>query len=453
MKPIVLVVITFSLFSFQEAKAQLRKPMWVWNTGAVIGNVSETNILINECLETGITDLYLYTSGTMVTNTSSKANMKTFIKKASCNNIRVWGMDGWRGYFSDQCGPSGFYQNIQRVINYNEESQDDEKFIGFHGDNEFHAFEDACGASNVFHWNKSDNALSTTTGGLWKGSEKADRDSLVADFVKQTDIATAMCHGAGIEYGLAIMSWVTGYPHQGVGNQTTPLYAVYKGVNKPLYHHLMDYVDEYVVMSYHTNVISKVIPMCTNEVTYGDLLPAATRPRIISGVETYCGVDQYVSYCDTPGEDNKAHVKSEMDQHIEGLGTYDSYSGVAIHDWEGWKGLRATATNSAISNNTTEPDNDGCAALSINKKKNETLDISVFPNPSESNLTISVKEVSGEASVRIFNLQGHEVTKSCDVEIISNISLLVQIENLSQGVYLVHIMDEDKISTVKVTKK
>ncbi|HXA01423.1 MAG TPA: T9SS type A sorting domain-containing protein [Cytophagaceae bacterium] len=448
MRIIVLMLSIIILSNLQEAHAN-RRPMWVWDTDNIIGIVTEENKLIDECLNSGITDLYMYIAGSALT---APATVKVFISKASCNNIRVWGMDGWRGYFSDLCGPAEYYNNIQAVINYNSLSLPEEKFVGFNGDNEFQVYESSsgCGTADVFHWGYSDGQLSTTGSGIWKSTQKQDRDSLMADFVKQTKTASALCHNAGIEYSVSIMPWITGvnWTNGAVNNQNTPLYATYNGVTKALFKHLMDYVDEYVIMSYHTNVQSKVTLMCEDPLAYADGLAVGSRPRILSALETHCGVAQYVSYCDTPGENSKTHVlNDEIPAHTSLLGVHASFSGTAIHDWIGWEGLAPASVNTAA------PPNSACSLTSLNYPYNNDLNVVVFPNPAEADLNISVRQGKGEIAIRVYNCQGIEVLKNAQIKENSNGGFIIKVEDLPQGFYLVQISDGNTESIVKLTKK
>lgn len=425
-----------------NVSGQDRRSMWLWASSSVVGNTTNENILINECLEESITDLYMYVPSVLYTG--NYTNVRNFITKAGCNNIRIWGMDGWRGYFSDLCGPAEFYGYIQDVIDYNDLSAEDEKFFGFHGDNEFHVWASGtgCGSADGFHYGVTDAGLSTSSGGVWYSSEKADRDSLMADFVEQTKTAAEMCHGAGMEYGIAIMPWVSGvsYTHNAIGSQNTPLYAKYGGVTKELYKHLMDYLDEYIVMSYHTNVQGKVVYMLEDELAYADGLSAATRPRVMSSLETHCGVGQYVSYCDTPGEDSKAHVNNEMDAHVTGMNSHNSYSGIAIHDWVGWRDLPSASNNSAT------PAGASCS-VSSTQEELSSLDISVHPIPVSDYLTVGVG-VDQDGVATIYSITGTELS----VNKIIKGQAVIDMSQLQIGVYVLVVEVSNILSTRKIVK-
>ncbi len=425
-----------SLLTLSFASAQ-RKSLWVWDTHAVVGIAAEENRLINECIRIGITDVYLYTPKSYLNTSSDYTPYQSLIARMSCKEIRVWGMDGWRGYFSDLCGPSEFYAAIQKVINYNAASLPEERFSGFHGNNEFHASETSsgCGPGTAFHYGTKDADLNTTGGGVWKSSAKKDRDSLMTDFVRQTDHSASMCHNAGIEYSIAIMPWIPAgsWTHNAIGKQTTPLYALYKGVNKPLYQHLLDYLDEYVIMSYHTNVSGKVVDMCEDVLTYTNGL--TVKPRILSGLETYCGVGEYVSYCDTPGEDNKSHVITEMNSHISLMGTHVSYSGVALHDWEGWKELTPYTTN------TSTPSYSSCTLpVTSTEQKRPASSFHLYPNPGQDRLMITSTNAFSGITVKILNAQG--VIMTIDPTTHSETTLEFNTELFHPGIYCIQLNEQ-----------
>ena len=389
------------LFQLSTTYAQNVRTMWVWNSTDVVGDITEENILLNECSSSAITDLYLYSGGSLM-NSANLTALRSFIARATCLNIKVWGLDGWRGYYSDLCGPSEFYANIQAIIDYNAASAANERFVGFNGDNEFQQNEPSsgCGPGNVFHAGSTDAALSTTSGGLWQASARADRDSLMSDCVKQVVHASGMCHAAGIKYSIAMMPWITGvsYTSSNMGNQTTPLRAYYNGVTKPLYQHLLHYVDQYAIMSYHTNVAGKVVNMCKDVLSYADTFSIAVRPQVLSGIETGCGVGEYVSYCDTPGDNTKTYVINAMALHRTDMGSHVSYSGQAMDSWESWKTL------STISGNTATPSTT-CVTTGINSGKNSTAS-QVSYDAASGILTITESGISGEGEIAVISMDG-----------------------------------------------
>lgn len=425
-----------------------QKSLWVWNTTDVIGVTIEENRLLNECNASSITDLYLYLqSGTVTTN---QVAFQNFIEKCTCKNIRVWGMDGWRGYFSDQCGPGGFYKVINTVISYNSKSTAKQQFFGFAGDNEF-VYQDASGdcvspsKSDAFHYGSTDAGLSKTAGsGFWKSTAQQDRDSLCTDWVKQSHDAAFLCHQAGLQYSIAVYGWITGtsYSHASMGFQNTPLYAYYKGEKKELYKALMDYVDEYVIMSYHTNVANKVALMCKDPLSYANTLPAATRPRILSAIETFCGVDQYVSYCDTPPQNNKSSANYGISQHISYLGGNESYSGVGIHDWVGWKDLSPASSNTA--NITCVSGIEAVLSLS---------EIQLTPNPATNQVELTVGNLFEAVTITVIGMNGvTQIVTQIPANSVGKLHSTIDVANLSSGLYLLKLSGNFNDKTIKFMK-
>jgi hypothetical protein len=430
-----------------EAKT-FQKSLWIWNTSNIIGVTAEENKVLNESVASSITDIYLYVqSGTI---TGKQVAIQKFIEQCSCNGIRVWGMDGWRGYFADQCGPSGFYKVINAVITYNTKSTAKQKFYGFAGDNEF-VFQDMSGDcvspanADVFHYGSTDASLSTTAGsGFWRSTERQDRDSICTDWVKQTHDAAVLCHNAGLQYSIAVMSWITGlsYTHAAMGNQKTPLYSYYKGVKKELCKALMDYVDEYVIMSYHTNVNSKVSLMCKDHLDYANTLADGQRPRVLSAIETHCLVDQYVSYCDTPPQNTKPAANYGMVQHTDLFGSNISYAGVGIHDWVGWSGL------SPVSNNTT-----ALACVEGISEHLNPLDITISPNPVIDILNVELNNTAPTIQMALYSIDGKKIFSSAnEATSAGNIQHSIDVSFLNAGIYILKITSNSSDKTIKIIK-
>lgn len=435
------------LVNISEAKT-FQKSLWIWNTGSIIGVNTEENKVLNECVASTISDIYLYVQTS--TFAGKQAALQKFIEQCSCKGIRVWGMDGWRGYFSDQCGPSGFYKVINAVITYNSKSTDKQKFYGFAGDNEF-VYQDMSGDcvspanADVFHYGSTDAGLSTTAGsGFWRSTERQDRDSICTDWVKQTHDAAVLCHNAGLQYSIAVMSWITGlsYTHAAMGSQKTPLYAYYNGVKKELHKALMEYVDEYVIMSYHTNVNSKVSLMCKDHLDYANTLPDGKRPRVLSAIETHCLVDQYVSYCDTPPQNTKSAANYGMMQHTDLFGTNISYAGVGIHDWVGWSGLSPVSTNTTALT-CVEGINDNVNQTEISISANPVIDLlEVQLSNAASMIQITLYGIDGK---KLFDLENNQATTGYT-------NKTIDVSFLNAGMYILKIASNGTEKAFKIIK-
>ncbi|MFN3402974.1 MAG: Ig-like domain-containing protein [Cytophagaceae bacterium] len=334
MKKIIFLLLLSVAVNITNAQT-FRKGLWIWDTSTLIGNSTQVNIVLNQCKEDKTTDIYIYAYGFL--SGTAGTNMRSFISKAKCLNINVWAMDGYRGYFSDWYGPSGYYNFINQVISFNNASTANQKFFGIQGDNEPHDGQGEPRSS--FHNGIPDSQLNKTGGGVWQSTQALDREHLMRDFIKTTETAYNTCHANGLLYGQAMVSWLDNYYGE-------PVYCTYNGVRKQVMEHIMNYLDDYFIMSYNTNPNS-VIDRVKGELAYASTLPASSRPRVWAGAETHCGVGTNVSYCDTPGKNSKTTVNNDIITIENNLKNYAAYAGFNIHDWQGWKGLSPASTNSS----------------------------------------------------------------------------------------------------------
>lgn len=117
--------------TISPAKVQ-RRGLWVWTYVQTIASTSQKNILLNECINSSITDLYCFTTAALVE--ANAAAMQSFNAQANALGIRVWGLDGNRGHFSDVDGYQFLFANIDAVIAFNQTATAAQKFYGFHID-------------------------------------------------------------------------------------------------------------------------------------------------------------------------------------------------------------------------------------------------------------------------------------------------------------------------------
>jgi hypothetical protein len=106
----------------------------------------------------------------------------------------------------------------------------------------------------------------------------------------------------------------------------------------------MPLIDQYVVMSYNTNP-QIVIAKAAGELAYADRLPIGRRPTVLAAVETHRGVGERVSYGDHPLKGNRRTVLADIRAAVDGLSNYQSFGGIAIHDWQGWRDLPPEPTD------------------------------------------------------------------------------------------------------------
>lgn len=342
----ILSLVLFIIVLLPHESDGAKRGLWLWYPNLVIPVNNEVNKVINQCKADGITDIYLYANGWLTG--ARKAQVQNFISIASCNNIKVWAMDGYRAYFSDWSGPSEYYTFINQVVAYNSTSTTDQRFVGIHGDNEPNDYQGEPLSS--FHDDITDASLSTTPGsGVWQSTQKLDREYLMRDWLTITETAYNTCHANSMLYGQAIPSWLDDYYGESIK-------CTYNSIYQPVYMHMMQYLDDYCIMSYRTDP-AQVINRVTGELAYASTLPAASRPRVWAGVETHVGVGNGISYRDTPGKNSKAAVWTDVNTFEATLNSYAAYAGVNIHDWiNGWRDL------TPVSSNIADP---GCSSLPI----------------------------------------------------------------------------------------
>jgi hypothetical protein len=86
--------------------------------------------------------------------------------------------------------------------------------------------------------------------------------------------------------------------------------------------------------------------------------------------------------------------------------------------------------------------------IEVGIKEPGELISAIYPNPATSQLTIDLKE-EGQANVAIYNILGQALIQ----ENVYNMSNTINISNLSQGMYVVKVTQNGKVSTVKFSKQ
>jgi len=307
----------------------LTRGLWVWTTSQVLASSSETDLFIQMCVQSGITDVYLY----LVQNdySAKAAGLKNLNSLLRAKGIRPWGLEGYRGYFSDSYGPQGIYNVVNAMISFNAGAAANQKFYGFQSDMEP---QDGQGSEfpNTFHNDLTNSQLSTTSGGVWYASQAQDREMLLRDWLQIHAKLKSMTLANGLKLGAAMPSWTDDYYGQEVS-------VTYNNIRQGVMKHMMGILDEYAIMSYNVdpnNAANRV----RGELQYADTLPVDRRPRVFAGVETHKGVGGSISYGDSATKNSRTAVLSDIATLNSLLKSYSSFGGVNIHDWEGWKGLR-----------------------------------------------------------------------------------------------------------------
>ena len=303
--------------------------MWVWDFGQTLASEATQEELISSSSRSGITDLFVYLGPRDYV--TKKDLLKAFNSKASKVGLKIWGLDGWRGFFADAQGPKGLYDSADALIAFNSQVAANERFHGFHSDMEPQGGQGA-EFPNSFHDELKDSQLNTQSGGVWQLTQALDREMLLRNWLDIHAEIKSRMQKAGLLLGAAMPSWVDDY----FGEEVK---VTYKGKREGVHKAMMEIVDDYLIMSYRTDV-TRVYDIIKGELTYADSLPAAKRPRIYAGLETHKNVGAAVSYGDKAGNDSRSHVLAEIGRIHELAKAHPSLCGVNIHDWVGWRGLK-----------------------------------------------------------------------------------------------------------------
>lgn len=303
--------------------------LWVWTTSEVLASATQTDQLIQLSAFSKVTDVYLFLTRAEY---QTKAHLlRQLNSRLNAVGIRSWGLEGYRGYFSDSYGPQNLYDTVNALINFNTSATVNERFYGFHSDMEP---QDGQGAEfkNTFHNGLTDSQLSTTGGGVWHATQALDREMLMRDWIKMHTDLSIRLRGVGLKYGAAMPSWTDDYYGQEVS-------ATYNGARKGVMKHIMPLLDDYVVMSYNTNT-TNAVNRVIGELKYADTLPLAQRPRVHAAVETHRGPGATVSYGDHATKNSRTAVLADIEILRSLLQVYSSFGGIDIHDWVGWRDIR-----------------------------------------------------------------------------------------------------------------
>jgi hypothetical protein len=296
-----------SAASFEPVRA-----MWVWRTTDLfIDNERERFLDVVEA--TALTDVYLYLrTGDYAEH---EAQLQSLLEALAQSDVRAWGMEGWRGYFSDIEGPAELYRAADALVAFNERS--DNRFAGFHSDLEPHDGQED--GEPLFHNGVSQQDLTQ--------EQLAERDALMSEWLTMHEVLLEKMQAAGLQYGAALPSWVDDY-------YGASIRATFRGERRDLIDHLSRLVPKYVIMSYNTDP-DRTYGRIEGEMAHAEALG---RRQMVFSVETHPGAGVNVSYADTPPKNRRAVVLADL-AALEAralAGFPRAYLGWAIHDYEGW---------------------------------------------------------------------------------------------------------------------
>ncbi len=290
---------------------------WVWDTRQLLAASTETQRLADNLIAGGATEAYLYLRAPDYVTYGPR--LRQLIARLSQRGIKVFGLEGYRGFFADAYGPGDLYAAVEQLLAYNRSVDVNQRFAGFHLDMEP---QDGQGVGeDLFHNGIRQSQLTP--------QQLRDRDRLLADWIDIHDNVSQVLHDQGLRLGTAVASWMDEYYGE-------PILAVRRGERRPVIQFLYPLVDEFVLMAYNTNP-SNVISRVLGELKYANTLP--NPPKIVAAIETHTGVGINISYGDTPGKAAKDIVVRDLDQIYLMLMDYKAFAGLNIHDWKGWRAL------------------------------------------------------------------------------------------------------------------
>lgn len=306
----------------------LLRGLWVWDSlSTVLGSNNEENILLNEAVASGITELYLYSP--LASFGTHAAGFRSFIARAGQLGIRCWGMDGYRGWFSDGDGPQELYDTVNAMIAFNAASAANERFVGFHIDQEPADLD----TFTTFHNGVASSALSAVAAsGVWQDTQMLDREHLMRDWVEIHAGCRWRLAEAGCQLGTALPTWFDDYFGE-------PVTCTYGGVTQNVFLHLGANADDIVIMNYSTSPLNQISRI-------GYELPAAPT-WLATAIETHAGAGNNISYADTAGKQTKAAALADLAIVRARYAHYPRFIGDAIHDWAGWKALDPASSDTS----------------------------------------------------------------------------------------------------------
>lgn len=320
-------ILSFCKSPMRRMANELTRGIWVWNTTTVLSSESQIGDLIAGTQSIGISDIYLYMAPAFYS--SHKAALQSLISNATTAGLRVWGLDGDRAYLDDSAGPENFYAGINNLVYYNCSVVAKERFFGFQADIE----PQDDGTHLTFHNDTADSALSIEPGsGKWQSTQVKDREMLMGSWITIYQRARDLLHTQGLRFGAAMPFWTESY----CGGEVQADFPGSPGLRQSVMKHMMQLLDEYVVMSYNTSP-SNAASRVDVQAAYASTLPAALRPRVFASMELTAGVGPNVSYADTPGKNSKAVVLQDMRIIAETLGHHSAFKGMCFHHWSSWQ--------------------------------------------------------------------------------------------------------------------
>ncbi len=280
------------------------RAMWIWNIDFGLDD-KESDRLINFCNLRKINVLYFYTGkAAMFKEEPSLQYLKRFLRKAHAAGIKVHGLDGWNDAFLPEKQPD-FLAAIQRILDYNKQVAEEERFDGFQSDVEPVTF---------------------------KGYHQSVEDK------KRIDLQFIELHAKGrdlitrsglknFEYGLAIL--------ESYDKDKPETYVTWNGKTGNVAEHAIDIFDYFAIMSYHD-----LARVTIKSAQYNVDLAAAKGKKALIGAETldiftkYQGSREITFY-----EEGVDEMEKELKKVYHHFKDNKGFGGFAIHHYDSYRTL------------------------------------------------------------------------------------------------------------------
>jgi hypothetical protein len=243
-------------------KPSPHRAMWLWETGALLGNDLEQDQLVDFCRKNGMTEIFLQLpyeveekdEGRKIIWDTSK--VKTLLSKLHDAAIKVHALDGDPRYALREWH-NHVVATIQSVIQFNRSVRPDERFDGLRFDNEPYLLPHFAGIQ---------------------------KESILRQYLDFLRISKKIARSANLEFGVDIPFWF---------DQKNEFFEpITELEGRPLTEHIIDIVDNIGIMDYRTEAYGAdgIIAHALGELQYA----SKVGKKVFIGLETTALPDETI---------------------------------------------------------------------------------------------------------------------------------------------------------------
>jgi hypothetical protein len=288
-------------------KISPEQALYVWGEAdTILGSSSEADLLIQFAKDREINTFFFYTSESRLSNNPEQ--FRNFIAKAHSNDLHVHALNGNATWTTNHQTPTNY---VNGILNYNSDSQNNEKFEGIHLDVEPYGLNS---------WEKGLTLVQSPV-----NSNLATQYLQLLSSIRNIILAS----GETITFGVDIPFWF----------DDSGFELTYGGNTKLLSSQVQDLTDFVTIMDY-TDDYNNAIAWAISEVYYGN----TTGKYVVVAFET-----MKLDNCDsTFNEEGATALKNAIHQVSNAFSGNSSFKGFAIHHYGSYR----------ILPNDPTPDND-----------------------------------------------------------------------------------------------